>query len=83
LVDGTSFIISSSNFKRFSSFTNLVLPHLIKWFVPYKLVPNLDKADIMQFITKNSSHSTLHIGYKAKYIEETIQNFLVYKLVTT
>jgi hypothetical protein len=25
----------------------------------------------MQFITKNSSHSTLHISYKEKYIEET------------
>ena len=24
----------------------------------------------MKFITKNSSHSTLHIGYKEKYIEE-------------
>jgi len=28
--------------------------------------------NIMKFITKNSSHSTLHIGYKEKYIEETI-----------
>ena len=25
----------------------------------------------MKFITQNSSHSTLHIGYKEKYIEET------------
>jgi hypothetical protein len=25
----------------------------------------------MKFITKNSSHSTLHIGYKQKYIDET------------
>jgi len=25
----------------------------------------------MKFITKNSSHSTLHVGYKEKYIEET------------
>jgi hypothetical protein len=24
----------------------------------------------MKFITKNSSHSTLYIGYKEKYIEE-------------
>jgi len=71
LVDGTSVIISSSNFESYSSFTNLVLPHLIKWFVAYKLVLNIDKPNIMQFITKNLSHSTLHIGYKAKNIEET------------
>jgi len=26
----------------------------------------------MKFITKNSAHSTLHIGYKEKYIEGTV-----------
>jgi len=26
----------------------------------------------MKFITKNSSHSILHIAYKGKYIEETV-----------
>jgi hypothetical protein len=44
---------------------------MIKWFVANNLVLNLDKANIMKFITKNLSHSTLHIGYKENYIEET------------
>ena len=26
----------------------------------------------MKFITKNSSHSALHVGYKEKYIEEIL-----------
>jgi len=26
----------------------------------------------MKFITKNSSHSTLQIGYKEQYIEQTV-----------
>ena len=26
----------------------------------------------MKYITQNSSHSTLHIGYREKYIEETV-----------
>jgi hypothetical protein len=26
----------------------------------------------MEFITKNSSHSTLHTGYKEKYIKEKV-----------
>ena len=26
----------------------------------------------MKFITKNTSHSALHIGYKEKYIEEMV-----------
>jgi hypothetical protein len=50
---------------------NLVLSQMIKWFAPNNLILNLDKMNIMKFITKNSSHSTLHIGYKEKYIEET------------
>jgi len=38
----------------------------------------------MKFITKNSSHPTLHIGYKEKYIKDTVNSkFLVYKLITT
>jgi len=45
---------------------------MIKWFAAYNLVLNLDKMNVMKFTTKNSSHSTLHFGYKEKYIEETV-----------
>jgi len=45
---------------------------MIKWFVANNLVLNLGKKSIMKFITKNSSHSVLHIGYKEKYTEETV-----------
>jgi hypothetical protein len=45
---------------------------MIKWFAAYKLVLNLDKTSIMKFVTKSTSHSTLHIGYKEKYIEEMV-----------
>jgi len=45
------------------------------------LVLNLDKTNIIKFITHNSSHSTLHIGYREK--RQYVQNFLVYKLITT
>jgi hypothetical protein len=33
---------------------------------------NLDKTNIMKFIPKNSSHSTLHTGYEGKYVEEKV-----------
>jgi hypothetical protein len=33
--------------------------------------------NIIKFITRNSSHSTLHIGYKEKYIEETMNTKLL------
>jgi hypothetical protein len=41
-------------------------------FAANSLVLNLGKMNIMKFMTKNSSHSTLHIGYKEKYIKETM-----------
>ena len=45
---------------------------MIKWFTASNLVVNLDKMNIMKFITKNSAHSTLHVGCKEKYIEKTV-----------
>jgi len=45
---------------------------MIKWFAANNLVLNVDKMNIMKFITKNSSPSTLRIGYKEEYVEETV-----------
>jgi len=46
-------------------------------FVANNLVPNLDKTNIMKLTTKYSSHSTLHIGYKEKYVGERVNtNFI-------
>jgi len=65
-------IISGRKFEDFCSGSNLVLRHRIKWFAANGLVLNLDKTNVMKFITKNSSHSTGHIGYKETYIAETV-----------
>jgi hypothetical protein len=45
---------------------------MIKAFAASKLLLNLDKKNIIKFIQNNLSHSTLHFGYKEKYIEETV-----------
>jgi hypothetical protein len=45
---------------------------MIKWFAANTLVLNVDKINTMKFVTRNSSHSTLHFGYKEKYTEETV-----------
>jgi hypothetical protein len=42
---------------------------MIERFAVNNLVLNLDKTNILKLITKNSSHSTLRIGYKEKYVE--------------
>jgi hypothetical protein len=52
--DDTSVIISSVNFEDFLSLSKLVLSDMIKWFVANNLVLNLDKTNIMKFVTKNS-----------------------------
>jgi hypothetical protein len=43
-----------------------------EWFAANKLALNLDKTDIMKFITNNSSQSALCIGYKEKHTEKTV-----------
>jgi hypothetical protein len=74
IVYETSVIISSRNFEDFCSVSNM-----IKWFATDKLVLNVDDTNIMKFITKYSAHSTLYIGYKVKYIEETVNTkFLLF-----
>jgi hypothetical protein len=44
---------------------------MIKWLTGNS-VTNLDDTKVVKFIIQNSSHSTVHIGYKEKYIEETV-----------
>jgi hypothetical protein len=51
--DGTSVIISSRNFEDFCSVSNLVLSRMVKWFAANNYVLNLNKTNIMKFITKN------------------------------
>jgi hypothetical protein len=52
--------------------SNLVISYMIKCLAANKWVLNTDKTNIMKFITKNSSHSMWHTGYKEKNIEETL-----------
>jgi hypothetical protein len=48
-----------------------------KWFLANKLALNLDKTNVIKFITKNSPQHTFSIGYKERYIEEPVNtNFL-------
>jgi hypothetical protein len=50
LVDGTSVVISSRNFERFCSMSNLVLSHIIKLFGTDKSVLKLDRTNIIKYI---------------------------------
>jgi hypothetical protein len=52
--------------------TNIVLSHMNKWFTANKLALNLDKINILKFITNNSPQYALCISYNGKYIEESV-----------
>jgi hypothetical protein len=43
-----------------------------KWFAGNKLALNLDKTNIIKFITNNSPQYALSIGYNGKYIQESV-----------
>ena len=49
---------------------------MIKSFPANNLVPNLDETNIMKFITKDSSHTTLYIGYRRVYRRGVSTKFL-------
>jgi hypothetical protein len=72
--DDTSVIISNRNFENFCTISNSVFSSMIEWFSANKLVPNLEKTNIMKFVMNNSPHCALNIGYKDKYIEETVNS---------
>jgi len=50
---------------------------MIKWFAANNFVQNLGKRNIMKFVAKNSSHSALHIGYKEKCVEGTMNTIFL------
>jgi hypothetical protein len=53
--DDTSLIISSNNFYDFSTISNTVLSHMSTWYTSNKLILNLDKSNIIKFITNHHS----------------------------
>jgi hypothetical protein len=69
--DDTSVIISGKNLDDFCMLSNKVLSQMCKWCSANKLVLNLEKRNVIQFIT-NSPQYPLNIQYNDKYIEEGV-----------
>jgi hypothetical protein len=49
-----------------------IFSQMSKWFTAKKISLNLDKTNVIIFITMNSPHYPLNIGYNDKYIEEAV-----------
>jgi hypothetical protein len=69
--DGTSVIIYSKNLNDFCILSNKVFSQMSKWFAARNSL-NLDKTNVIKFITKSSPQYPLNIGYNDKYIEEAV-----------
>jgi len=67
LADDTSVIISNRNFIGVSTSANLVSAHMIEWVSANTLVLNLEKTNVMKFVTINLPYCVLTIGHKDKY----------------
>lgn len=68
--DDTNVIISNRNFIDFSTSANLVSAHMIEWCSANMLVLNLEKMNVMKFVTRNLPYCAIIIGYKDECIEE-------------
>jgi hypothetical protein len=62
--DDTSVILSDRNFIEFSTIAKLVLAHTIGYFSANNLVLNLEKTNIMKFVTNNLPYCALSFVHK-------------------
>jgi hypothetical protein len=74
--DDTSVLISSKNFDDFFAMLNTAPSHISKWFTSNRLVLNLDKSNVIKFVTNKSSQCDFNIGYDEKDIEESTNTVL-------
>jgi len=70
--DDTNVVIAGRHLEHFCSVSNSVRSHVLKCLPANNLVINLVKKNVTKFITVNPSHTTLNIGYKEVYKQETI-----------
>jgi len=72
--DDTSLIIINSDSQRFEKDTNTAILQLNRWFssklllLLLLLLLNLEKAYFLQFLTKNTNETVLHISYDNRQI---------------
>ena len=45
---------------------------MIEWFAANKLLLNVEKTSIMKSVMNSSLHCALTVGYKDKYVKETV-----------
>jgi hypothetical protein len=68
--DDTSVTISNNNLTEFSTTANPVLARMIEWFSANRLVLNLEKTNILKFVTNNLPYYTTY--YTILYYTTTI-----------
>jgi hypothetical protein len=62
--DDTSLIITNSDSQMFKKDINAAILQLNRWFQSNLLLLNLEKTYFLQFLTKNTNATDLHISYE-------------------
>jgi hypothetical protein len=70
--DDMSVIFSIKNLVNFCMLSNKVISFMGKWFAANKLTLNLDRTNIIKYITYNSPQFLINFGYEDNYIEEAL-----------
>jgi len=66
--DDTSLIITNSDSQMFEKDPNTAILQLNRWFKSNLLLLNLEKTYFLQFSTKNTNATDLHISYENRQI---------------
>jgi hypothetical protein len=66
--DDTSLIITDSDIQRFEKNINTTIIQLNRWFNSNLLLLNLEKTYLLQFLTKNTKATDVHISQANKKI---------------
>jgi hypothetical protein len=66
--DDTSLIITNSDSQMFEKNINTAILQLKRWFNSNRLLLNLEKTYLLQFLTKNSRATDLHKSYENRQI---------------
>ena len=66
--DDTSLIITNSDSQMFEKGINTAILQLNRWFKSNLLLLNLEKTYFLQFLTKNTNATGLHISYENRQI---------------
>ena len=70
--DDTSVVIETKDINDFETRLNAVLKIMINWFKANKLSLNLDKTNVIKFLTYRAGNNITHVEHDGRFLENVI-----------